>query len=159
MDKVQQPNSHIEYFENNENYMKPIPTKKIKTSKMSLTEKLGEMGIPGFRSGNKLKMTIAIFGYFMVFLFLLALISPSPVQQKSPESTSIMPTTSTPTATIQATLITDDQKFATLLKESSKIIAVSSKGISDAAIREDYKSLELYGKYLKRTFSTLNTQF
>lgn len=68
---------------------------------------------------------------------------------KSPESTSIMPTTNTPTATIQATSITDDQKFASLLKESSKIIAVSSKGISDAAIREDYKSLELYGKYLK----------
>lgn len=31
---------------------------------MGITEKLGKMGIPGFRSGKKWKMAIAIFGYF-----------------------------------------------------------------------------------------------
>ena len=38
---------------------------------MGVIEKLGEMGIPGFRSGKKLKMAIAIYGYFMMVLFLL----------------------------------------------------------------------------------------
>lgn len=38
---------------------------------MGVIKKLGEMGIPGFRSGKKLKMAIAIYGYFMMVLFLL----------------------------------------------------------------------------------------
>ena len=45
---------------------------------MSLNEKLGKMGIPGFRSGKKWKMAVAIFGYFWIFLILLALVIPSP---------------------------------------------------------------------------------
>ena len=56
---------------------------------MSITEKLGKMGIPGFRSGKKWKMAIAIFGYFWIFIILLAIISPSPesttTQKVSPE--------------------------------------------------------------------------
>lgn len=41
---------------------------------MSITEKLGNMGIPGFRSGKKWKMAIAIFGYFWIFMFILAIV-------------------------------------------------------------------------------------
>ncbi len=38
---------------------------------MSLAERLGKMGIPGFRSGKKWKMVIATFGYLFIILMLL----------------------------------------------------------------------------------------
>ncbi len=53
------------------------PTKP-EIERKGITGKLGKMGIPGFRSGKKWKMAIAIFGYFFIFLILLGLIVPSP---------------------------------------------------------------------------------
>lgn len=38
---------------------------------MNLVEKLGKMGIPGFRSGKKWKIIVAIFGYFIMGLLIL----------------------------------------------------------------------------------------
>lgn len=42
---------------------------------MSITEKLGKMGVPGFRSGKKWKMIVAVIGYFWIFSTLLTIIS------------------------------------------------------------------------------------
>ena len=56
-----------------------------KVNKMSITEKLGKASIPGFRSGKKWKMAIAIFGYLFIALILLVIVSPSPpTPQQSP---------------------------------------------------------------------------
>lgn len=52
---------------------------------ISLTEKLGKMGIPGFRSGKKWKMVVAIFGYFLIFIILLALVSGPPPPKPTPQ--------------------------------------------------------------------------
>lgn len=42
--------------------------------KMSMIEKLGKMGLPGFRSGRKWKMIIASIGYFFMFMLRLELV-------------------------------------------------------------------------------------
>jgi uncharacterized membrane protein YvbJ len=44
---------------------------------IGFTKKLGKMGIPGFRSGKSWKMIVAIFGYFIIFMILLAILFPS----------------------------------------------------------------------------------
>ncbi len=62
---------------------------------MGFIERLGKMGIPGFRSGKKWKMALAILGYFLLFLILLALIYPSPTPRE-PTRAAITPA---PTAT------------------------------------------------------------
>jgi len=51
---------------------------------MSVIEKLGKMGIPGFRSRKKWKMVVAVIGYFWIFIVLLALITPSPPSTEKP---------------------------------------------------------------------------
>lgn len=43
-----------------------------------MVEKLGKMGIPGFRSGKKWKIIVAIFGYFWISVFIMVLILPTP---------------------------------------------------------------------------------
>jgi len=61
---------------------------------MSLIEKLGKMGIPGFRSGKKWKMAIAIFGYFWILLILLSVIFPAPTTTtQNPQSLTTQSTT------------------------------------------------------------------
>lgn len=54
---------------------------------IGITKKLGKMGIPGFRSGKKWKIAIAIFGYFWIFIILLAIISGPPEKTPSPQAT------------------------------------------------------------------------
>lgn len=53
-----------------------------KTGNVGITKKLGHIGIPGFRSEKKWKMTIATFGYFLIFIILLAMISGPPSNQE-----------------------------------------------------------------------------
>ncbi len=75
---------------------------------MSITEKLGKAGIPGFRSGKKWKMALAVFGYFWIFVIVLALLSPTPSPQKVAK-TELAPTltpVSTATPPIQITIQT-----------------------------------------------------
>lgn len=74
----------------------------IQAERNGISGKLGKMGIPGFRSGKTWKMAIAIFGYFWIFLFLIALISPTPAPKTSLSTDS--PILRTPEATIQKTL-------------------------------------------------------
>lgn len=47
---------------------------KPETERKGITGKLGKMGVPGFRSGKKWKMGIAIFGYFWIGLIVLAMV-------------------------------------------------------------------------------------
>lgn len=59
---------------------------------IGFTKKLGNAGIPGFRSGKKWKMVIAIFGYFWILMILLAAISgPPDNQEQSKKTTSTVP--------------------------------------------------------------------
>lgn len=57
---------------------------KPEIERKGITGKLGKMGIPGFRSGEKWKMIIAIIVYLILALFLLALISPPSGPPQSP---------------------------------------------------------------------------
>lgn len=49
-----------------------VPSKR---EDIGITNRLGKIGIPGFRSGKKWKMAVAILGYFWIFVILLAMIS------------------------------------------------------------------------------------
>ncbi len=73
----------------------------IQTEKKGITGKLGNMGVPGFRSGKSWKMGLAFIGYFFIFIILLALISPSPAPKTSLSTDS--PISRTPETTVQKT--------------------------------------------------------
>ena len=69
---------------------------------MGIIEKLGKMGVPGFRSGKKWKMAVAVFGYFWILMissaFLSGLICPSPVEHEAKDEIAPSPA-QTPTIT------------------------------------------------------------
>lgn len=71
---------------------------------MSLTEKLGKMGIPGFRSATKWKMILATVAYLFLFI---AIIPSPPNTQEKPKSidTTTALITSTPVITPVPTVI------------------------------------------------------
>lgn len=95
--------------------------------KMSITDKLGKMGIPGFRSGKKWKMVIASIGYFLILMIILgAMTGPGPSQT----STNPVPEQkiSTPVPTIQSKSIEEIKKdaitipYKDLMRESENYI-------------------------------------
>ena len=69
---------------------------------MSIIEKLGKAGVPGFRSGKKWKIVIASIVYFFIIMNVLvislAIVLSSPVDDSSVAPANI-PATSTPSAT------------------------------------------------------------
>ncbi len=78
---------------------------------MSIAEKLGKMGIPGFRSGKTWKMIIATIGYIFIFMMLLAIISPTeenatPTAKIKPLITPVIPIATTTQPIAIATVVT-----------------------------------------------------
>lgn len=67
---------------------------KAELERKGITGKLGKMGIPGFRSGKTWKISLAFIGYFLIFMSVLAILSPSPIQNANSKTSEI--TTPTP---------------------------------------------------------------
>ena len=88
---------------------------------IGITKRLGKMGIPGFRSGKKWKMAIAIFGYFWIFIILLAMISGSPDKTPSQPSTQAITKTTVniPVSTITPIATPTPQVIAKELKQQN----------------------------------------
>ncbi len=90
---------------------------------MSLTERLGKMGIPGFRSGKTWKMIIATIGYIFIFMMLLAIISPT--EEKTTPTAKIRPlvtqiaTTTQPIA-VATIVATTEELRSIVIKYSAK---------------------------------------
>lgn len=70
-----------------------------------ITKKLGELSIPGFRSGEPWKMAVATLGYLLILLILITPTTTNTPTQKSSETIQPTPVTtvSTPVATVSAT--------------------------------------------------------
>ena len=136
---------------------------------MSITEKLGKAGVPGFRSEKKWKMLLASMGYFWIFsIILLVVLVPTPETTASDggkvtATPNPMPSTSTPTPTTAKIIETststptptppiieyDDLEYTVWAGGALKILSSDMFGISDAASVYDMKSMEIHGRYLK----------
>lgn len=100
---------------------------------MSITEKLGKAGVPGFRSGKKWKMAVAVPVYLFLTIFLLAFIS---------VAISGTPKQTTPQ-------LNDDKEFERVMPEIRLMLASDFKGINDAVQKNDYIGMERYSKQLE----------
>jgi len=106
---------------------------------MSITEKLGKAGIPGFRSGKKWKMLLASIGYLFIFSFILivALVPPpETTQTQSPTPTHTPAPTTTPTESIIVISDEDDIPPKTLVNYTNftRLFSANNKPIPDKII-------------------------
>lgn len=90
---------------------------------MSLAEKLGKMGIPGFRSGKTWKKIVATIGYFFIFIMVLAIITPT--EEKTTPTATIRPSVTQAVTTIQPTAVatvvtTTEEPRSVVIKYSVK---------------------------------------
>ena len=126
---------------------------------MKITKKLGDMGIPGFRTGKLWKMFLASIGYFFIFMFILgiigAILSPIPPEPETPSTiptpTISEPTVASPTPTIPESTATPMPTLSKpLITKAPSEIALTIEDMPDkwARLEEPYYKK---GEHMKST--------